>query len=354
MNKKIIIPIILTFIILIAIFGSTFLVRQIQELRKKAAPTYQKTATLELESSNPNPQVGNIFNVEIMINTKDQDVGSVQMALDYSENLEYQGAQVIGNLPEFKYNPNNVLPEQRIIQVAAITTGGDVSFSTATPVSFGTIQFKALAEGTAAINFQSELTKIYGFQSNQDILAWAEDLTLTIGGATVTSTPTPTASPTPTPTTGAAAVEITNITEGQTVNTNRPTFSGTAPPDTELTITLESPEPIIATILADAEGEWSWTPTADLADGDHTLTIIAAGHEDNPLILAFSVDTSGTGGGTPTATPTPTPTTGAAATATPTPTPTTAAPVAGHWQQSALLLGTGLILLILGLGFTIL
>lgn len=96
--------------------------------------------------------------------------------------------------------------------------------------------------------------------------------------ANATATPTPTrtigATNTPTPVTSADQVKLTSVTSGQTVPTTRPTFSGTATPNSTITITVHS-DPITATVTTDASGRWTWTPTTDLGPGSHTVTITA-------------------------------------------------------------------------------
>lgn len=103
----------------------------------------------------------------------------------------------------------------------------------------------------------------------------------TTGTATVTPTPTATGrgggtlpTSTPTPITSTDQVKLTSITSGQTVPSSRPTLSGTAAPNSTITITIRS-DPVTATVTADASGRWTWTPTEDLGPGSHTVTITA-------------------------------------------------------------------------------
>lgn len=99
------------------------------------------------------------------------------------------------------------------------------------------------------------------------------------GGGSATNTPTPTrtagATNTPTPiASNPDQVKLTSIVSGQTVATTKPTFSGTALPNSTITITVHS-DPITATVTTDASGRWTWTPTEDLGPGSHTVTITA-------------------------------------------------------------------------------
>ncbi|CAH6661816.1 BapA/Bap/LapF family large adhesin [Pseudocitrobacter vendiensis] len=90
------------------------------------------------------------------------------------------------------------------------------------------------------------------------------------------------------PTTGA-------ITEGQQTNENRPALSGTVEPNA--TVQILDNGNVIGSVKANASGNWTFTPTADLADGNHQLTVTAtdsAGNVSAPSpALNFVVDTAG-------------------------------------------------------------
>ncbi len=75
----------------------------------------------------------------------------------------------------------------------------------------------------------------------------------------------------PTPT---ESEEITVIypSTSESVSVTQPEFSGAAPPGKSLTITVQS-TPQSGQVVADANGEWRWTPPAGLEPGEHTITI---------------------------------------------------------------------------------
>ena len=85
------------------------------------------------------------------------------------------------------------------------------------------------------------------------------------------------------------------ITEGQQTNENRPALSGTVEPNA--TVQILDNGNVIGSVKANASGNWTFTPTADLADGNHQLTVTAtdsAGNVSAPsLALNFVVDTAG-------------------------------------------------------------
>lgn len=107
---------------------------------------------------------------------------------------------------------------------------------------------------------------------------------------------------------------------GEKVATSTPEFRGKLPAGTEVTITVNSETRQTAVVTADETGEWSWSPTEELEEGSHTVTLE---YEDEAGVLqritrSFVVLAAGDDEGLPafTATPSATPTT------TPSPTPT--------------------------------
>jgi len=73
--------------------------------------------------------------------------------------------------------------------------------------------------------------------------------------------------------------QITNVTivfpseEAESVNTTRPELSGKAPPGAVLQIEVHSETPYYGVVESDDQGNWNWTPPADLEEGEHTITV---------------------------------------------------------------------------------
>lgn len=123
---------------------------------------------------------------------------------------------------------------------------------------------------------------------------------------------------------------ISNPQTNETLSTKRPDFFGTAKPGTNLKIEVHSSTAINDTTSVNSDGSWNWSPSQDLAPGEHTITIT---DENNNIIsrkfvvLAAESSTSFTASPsatTPTKIPTPTtkittPTPTLKPTATPTP-----------------------------------
>lgn len=74
------------------------------------------------------------------------------------------------------------------------------------------------------------------------------------------------------PKTATGSVEV-NLKDGQTVSTGLPVISGKSGSKQVIKIEVHSEEVYTATIIADSAGNWSWTPPATLAPGEHTATI---------------------------------------------------------------------------------
>ena len=108
---------------------------------------------------------------------------------------------------------------------------------------------------------------------------------------------------------------ITNPSDNETISSPKPDFFGTAPAKTKLSVKVESDPVYTDTVTVNDDGSWNWSPPANLAPGEHTITvtttdnktisrkfIVLAAESSQP---AFSASSSAT----ITTTPTPTPTT---------------------------------------------
>lgn len=70
---------------------------------------------------------------------------------------------------------------------------------------------------------------------------------------------------------------IVNIQDKETVSNEQPTFSGRSGANQIVNIKVESDPVYSGTVKADPAGNWSWTPPANLAPGEHTVTITIVG-----------------------------------------------------------------------------
>ena len=111
--------------------------------------------------------------------------------------------------------------------------------------------------------------------------------------------------------------------EGEMIATSSPEFRGTAIPNGEIKITVES-DPQTAVIKADSSGDWKWTAPKSLAAGIHTLTLeyTDAGGVLRKIERTFTVLAYESTGGLPSFTATPSATPTVSITPTPTASPT--------------------------------
>jgi len=122
------------------------------------------------------------------------------------------------------------------------------------------------------------------------------------------------------------SVKVTNPKPGDSFVDDRPLFQGTALPNSEVRITIES-DPVYATVKANSRGAWSFRPAVRLYPGAHTISVSSL--DGAGILRTVSVNFSIFAQGSqiaqagPTVTPTP-PVATATPTRTPTPTPTKA------------------------------
>jgi len=174
------------------------------------------------------------------------------------------------------------------------------------------------------------------------------------------------ASPTPTPLTVSAELTITNPSQGEEVNSQRPEILGTAPSGETVSITIQSPATYSGKVVVDSQGNWQWTPPADLEPGEHTITasFIDKNGKEQKISRTFTVLAAGgsqlpalTASPSAIATPSPSPT--ASPTATPAgrvsmPSTEEGVPTPGYLTPTFFVFIMGLVLMFLGIVFNIL
>lgn len=129
-----------------------------------------------------------------------------------------------------------------------------------------------------------------------------------------------------------SSLDISNPKNNENLSTKRPDFFGTAQPGSNLKIEVHSSTAINGTASVDSDGTWNWSPSQDLAPGEHTITVtdddnnvvtrkfIVLAAESNTSFSASSSASTVTPTLTPTSTKTITPTTKITSTSTNTPT----------------------------------
>lgn len=283
-------------ILLIAIPATIFLVGKNQEIRKRAAPA----STLFIAPSSITKKVGESFSLDIKLDPAANQVGTVQISLEYDPTKLKADDITNGAIAP------SILASGKVDQagIASIKVGAK---SNAEPIrepgTIAVVTMTAIAATTAPITVKFSAapnTYANGFgEGASNVLIGMTPTTITILNADGTSasvdntlvitpsaTPLPTLSPTPTATPSAtptlandqvatsAALTITSITPNENVTTSTPTFSGKVQPGYIITLTIYS-EPQTVIVTVDANGNWTYTPQAGLENGPHTVTALA-------------------------------------------------------------------------------
>lgn len=337
---KRIVTVIGALLLVIAVPATVLLAMRSQELRKKAAPA----TTLSLSPATVSKAVGEEFTLDVRMNTADNQIVAVDLNLLYDA-TKLQ-ADWIRNGTMF---PN--------ILTSGTAGNGTISIAlgatnTTTPITgtgtVATIKFKALAETTAPVSVRFAQDTFVGAlnEGTVNALTSSTPATITIGsGSQVSLTPTATPVitvtgtilPTPTPTGTTAtpsAVIIETPTLNEQVTSQLPVIEGKAPPGSTVTIVIHSTTEITATVIADANGNWTYTVAEPLEEGPHTINVAA----QNPTTgaattatLAFVVATGTANGASG-----------------------SAVPVSGAVENTIIFLGVGLLFILLGLAVPVL
>lgn len=297
--KKLVL-IITSLLLLLAVAITVYLVKQKQELRSRAAPA----TTLSLEPAAITKNVNEEFNTNIVINTGGNTIVSVDLVLNFNPQiLEATGISLgsfLTGATEIQKNINNQTGK---IIYSFYVQSLNAKSGTGT---LAVVSLKGKNSGTGTLDFDSQTT-VGALQEGQNVLTGTTPASIIIQGATATATltPTPTSTPTgtpsvtatPTPTTAAGATatptptqtpgatatstptpssgssnsfSVTSVSEGQTLGSTQPTFSGRAPANAKIVLTVYS-SPQTITVYADASGNWSAKTPQPLDVGSHKL-----------------------------------------------------------------------------------
>lgn len=301
--KKKIFAIASILLILIAIPVTVLLVRQQQELRKKAAPA----TTLAFVPATVSKKVGETFSLDVTIDTGENQVVAAELHVVYDPaKLE---AQTITNSSLFP----NILTSGTVERGAASITVGAAS-ATKPITGTGTIavvRLKALEKTDTPVTVRLAPNTFVGGigEGATNVLVGTSPATVTVTGEGLATVPT--ATPTPILTVTPSASPSANLTistpaGGSAVTTATPTIRGKAAPGATVTIAIYS-TPQTVTVTADANGNWSYTPTAPLTSGSHNVVASTTdGGQTKTATTSFVVAAGGSSPATPSATVAPT------------------------------------------------
>lgn len=372
--KKILL-IVVFLLILAAIPLTLFLVKQRQDIRQRAVPATQ----VYLEPATVSVAPGDTFTVDVMIKTGENLVSAAELHLSF--NSTYLEAQSIANGAFLE----NVLVEGAVENgTASITLGSSPSEPKQTVGDIGevlaTLTFKALAE-TSALN--PPTTKIEFLNTTQvagvgegavNVLIGSQPAEVTISSAGASPspsagasaspspsgsvTPSPSSSTSPTPNPSGQQTRIIAPANGSTTTNRRIPIGGDSFPNALIVLSVSngSTNVITTTFYADSTGDWTFTPTSDLANGTYTITVTGESSTGvtETVTSTFTVADS-TGGTNPSTSPS------ASAAASPTLAASTlpsasssGIPVTGTSTPTLFLFVIAALLITLGVGATIL
>ncbi len=290
--------ILVSLLLFAALPATIFLVMRNQEIRNKAAPA----TTLSLNPATVSKAVGEDFTLEVKMNTAANQIVAVELNLTFDP-TKLQ-AEWIHNGTMFP----NILSSGTVGNGTLSMAVG--ATNTTTPITgtgtVATIKFKALAATSSPVSVRFSQDTFVGAlgEGNVNALTSTTPATITIGsgGSTITPTVTTTAGVTPTTTitgtpsvtptdtpsgtgggldedsdneaTSGASVKILTPDENESVTT-LPKVIGTAAPGSTVTIVIHSAQEITATVVADANGNWSYVLEEALASGPHTINVAA-------------------------------------------------------------------------------
>ena len=84
-----------------------------------------------------------------------------------------------------------------------------------------------------------------------------------------------------------------DITNGGVTDDARPEFQGTGKADS--IVTIQDGGTVLGSVVVGSDGTWSFTPSSDLAEGEHSISVTAVdktGTVSDPVSFSFTVDTT--------------------------------------------------------------
>lgn len=195
--KKIVIGSIIFLVLVVGLVASLFLVKQQQELRKKAAPA----STISILPPNQSVRVGSEVTLTVELDTATNTVTAADIYITFDpQKVSLQSFTPGTFLPVVLIQPQT----NNTTGTASITLGTQPANPPQGTGTLATLRFKGVASGSANIALTNQ-TRATGIGEATDILVARNGSTLTV---TSTGAPTPTQSE-PVPPTGNPTVTLT-------------------------------------------------------------------------------------------------------------------------------------------------
>jgi len=233
--KKIVV-VLVVLIMLAGVGVGVYLMQQSTEFREKAAPA----TTLSFDTQTLSPEIGQVFNVQSVINTGENKIAGVQLKIDFTPGtLELVDVVAATSLFDDLGQLNPVIDNELGTLDFVIWTMPNTTPYQGT-ATIATLSFRALKAGTATISYADGSLVGAIEEEGKNVLVGTTPLTLNISGPS--ATPTATTAPdelsvtvSPSPTATAAPSSPTPTEEdgggiGGTESTSTPTPTLTLTP----------------------------------------------------------------------------------------------------------------------------
>lgn len=188
--RKYIIPFIFLLVLVFGLIVTSIFVRRPQKLDTKASADL---VDLSLIASSSQIEVGQVFTVNILINTHNYTVSAAELHLKFSNNLE-----AISFTPT-DFLPVILMPAQLENTTASLIIGSEPTNPKKGGGILANLTLKAKNLGPAIIEFDPS-TQIAAIESQTDVVGDLNPVSFAVVSPTPTLTPTPTSTPTPVPT----------------------------------------------------------------------------------------------------------------------------------------------------------
>ena len=252
---------------------ATTLASLLLSLAMVVSPVAATGASLSLSpASGGSYAVGNSFAVSIWAKTGGDKIDTIRASLSFPANLlEVQSVALSSayGAPSGGNAYSNT--------AGTIYWGGGAYGGTTTDATFATVTFKAKATGTAAVSFAS----------GSLMLAAGQDVAFVTGGGSYTigagTTPKPVTPKPTTPTTPTTVKTITNSATVATAADGSVSMSGTAS-IAKAIIKINVEGGLLSdSVVADANGNWSWSLPKGFAPGTYSAVITAVNPDDETV-----------------------------------------------------------------------
>ncbi|SEK36959.1 Ig-like domain (group 3) [Stigmatella aurantiaca] len=197
--------------------------------------------------------------------------------LDGSHTVRATATDSVGNVSPPSNTNTFIVDTTAPAAPVVIAPSNGATLSDSTPTYSGTAEAGAtvtvIVDGTPAGTVTANASGAWSFTPTVPLADGAHTVKATATDAAGNLSPESNTNTFTIDTTAAAAPVIVTPANGAVLGDNTPTYSGTADANTTVTVIVDGVP--IGTAPADASGNWSFTPTAPLLDGSHTVKATA-------------------------------------------------------------------------------